>query len=372
MIKNKLTFLILIFCLTLAAFLKEPATDGQSAQPVSSLKLKTDSQSGGPFGEVPAAKGGQGTNGRTTKAAEFFANQNGDDLLHLYTDAIKQAKFSVLLIVYSLTDANIINCLKESKDKGVAVKVICDAEATPLISSKLGKKVPALRRFGPGLMHQKILVIDRRIVLIGSANMTKESLKVHGNLVVKIENEEIANDIWTKALSIKRENRSKDYLKTEYEVAGQKIELWFLPDNPDAVEKIKTLIRSAKKTIRVAMFTWTRTDLAQEIICASKLGIDAKVAIDYYSAKGASAKVVKLFKENGIPVYTTKGGPLLHHKFMCIDSSTLVEGSANWTKRAFTENDDCFLVIHRLKPPQVRSIEQLWNTIQSDAMCKQE
>jgi phosphatidylserine/phosphatidylglycerophosphate/cardiolipin synthase-like enzyme len=146
--------------------------------------------------------------------------------------------------------------------------------------------------------------------------------------------------------------------------------MWFLPDNSDAIGRIKSLIRSAKKTIRVAMFTWTRTDLAQEVINASKRGIDVKVAIDYSSSKGTSAKIAKLLKENNIPVYISRGGPLLHHKFLYIDSSTLVNGSANWTKRAFTENDDCFMVFNRLNSPQVKMMNKLWDNIESDGVLQ--
>ena len=39
------------------------------------------------------------------------------------------------------------------------------------------------------------------------------------------------------------------------------LELWVLPEDRDASKRIIELIRSAKKTIQVAMFTWTRPGL---------------------------------------------------------------------------------------------------------------
>ena len=41
-------------------------------------------------------------------------------------------------------------------------------------------------------------------------------------------------------------------------------------------------------------------------------------------------------------------------------------GSANWTKAAFKQNDDCFLIIHDLADEQRQSMQKLWRTIQQD------
>ena len=42
------------------------------------------------------------------------------------------------------------------------------------------------------------------------------------------------------------------------------------------------------------MFTWTRPDLAKEIISAANRGVDTEVVIDYYAGKGAGENVVKM------------------------------------------------------------------------------
>lgn len=299
--------------------------------------------------------------------AELHANQLEDDLTHTFADAIGSAKESVLLIVYSLTDPKIIKSLKEKSLHGVDVKVICDAKASPYIDSKLGAKVATTRRFGPGLMHQKILVIDKQKTWLGSANMTTESLRLHGNLVTSMDSPLVADHIYAKANTLGVEGRGKVFDHKEFALGSQKVELWFLPDCRDASLKLKSLIRSAKKTVRVAMFTWTRNDLAKAVIDAANRGVDTEVVIDHYSGKGASEKIFKLLKINGVKVSLSQGGPLLHHKFLYIDGETLVNGSANWTKAAFTQNDDCFIVIHHLTTPQKNKMDTLWKTIWKEA-----
>lgn len=302
------------------------------------------------------------------QVAELFANQTHDDLAQTYLSAIDSAQNSILLIVYSLTDPEIISTLRSKSLQGIDVKVICDAKASPYVDSKLGTKVSTTRRYGPGLMHQKILVIDNKSIWLGSANMTTESLNLHGNLVAAVESPAMAETIMAKASTLKVEGKASAIPFQEFMIGNQKVELWFLPDNRNAVRRLKELIRSAEKTIRVAMFTWTRQDLAHEIIRAKNRGIDTEVAIDHYSAKGASAKIVKLLKDNGVPVLISRGGPLLHHKFLYIDNYTLVNGSANWTKAAFTQNDDCFIVAHKLTPNQQACMDSLWHAIASESI----
>ncbi|HEV8051770.1 MAG TPA: phosphatidylserine/phosphatidylglycerophosphate/cardiolipin synthase family protein [Parachlamydiaceae bacterium] len=298
---------------------------------------------------------------------ELYANQISDDLGNTFSEAIDSAQKSVLLVVYSLTDKKIIDCLKKQSLNGLNVKVICDAKASPYVDSKLGDRVDITRRFGPGLMHQKILVVDEEKVWLGSANMTSESLNMHGNLVTALQSQQLASNIHSKAETLKVEGRGSSFNTENFMIGGQQIELWFLPDNLKAVQRLKSLIYSAKKTVRVAMFTWTRTDLAYAIIDAKKRGINAEVVIDRYSAKGASAKIVKLLKDNQINVTLSTGAPLLHHKFLYIDNTVLVNGSANWTKAAFTQNDDCFIVIHNLTDQQNMQMENLWKVILSES-----
>lgn len=301
------------------------------------------------------------------KPAEFYANQLNDDLRHVFLSGINDAKKSILLIIYTLSDKQIIQALKQKSEEGIDVQVICDAKGCPHIKSKLGSQVKVCKRISNGIMHQKILVVDGDKSWIGSANMTNESLRIHGNLVNAFHSQNIASTIREKAnLMIDEENESIVPARF-FKIGDQNIELWFLPDNQNAVNTLIKLINSAQKTIRVAMFTWTRHDIANAIIEADKRGVKVEMALDYQTSKGASEKIVKLFRRKGIPVRLSQGSALLHHKFLYIDDSILVNGSANWTKAAFTQNDDCFIILHNLTKHQRETMQNLWNVITADS-----
>lgn len=299
----------------------------------------------------------------TLSQAELYSTQNGDDLKASIIQSIRQAKSSVLLIIFTLKDPDVIAELRKKAESGVTVTVICDAKASREAKEGLGKHVDLLRRFSEGHMHPKILVIDDEQVWIGSANMTTESLNHHANLVTGLTSKELASHIWNKANSLHEYSREDCLSYYDCDVNGHRVEMSFQPGDGKGKERIKQMLRSAQKTIRVGMFAFTRFDFARELIQAKKRGVSVEVALDLGMSRGAGSKVVAMLKKEGIPLRFNDGRHLLHHKFAYIDSKCLINGSANWTKAAFTQNDDCFIILHNLTENQVAQMERLWKGI---------
>jgi cardiolipin synthase len=299
-------------------------------------------------------------------SVELYSNQTQDDLTHLYREAIGNAKESITLVIYALTDQPIIHALQKKSETGIPVHIVCDAKASPGIS----KRIPLatiVKRSGKGLMHQKILIVDDKQIWLGSANLTSSSLNVHGNLVIGIDHPTLAQTLRERAKSMEEDGESLPFLHCKTTTGPQNLTLFVLPDDPTAVNYMTDLFRSAKKTIRVAMYTWTRTDFTNELIAASKRGVRVEAVIDRYSGKGSSAKIVRLLEQGKIPVRLSTGQGLLHHKFVYIDDHLLVNGSANWTNAAFKENDDCFIVVDPLTPDQQIKMNKLWSVIQKQS-----
>ncbi len=293
---------------------------------------------------------------------ELYSNQMQDNLAEIYQHAIQDAKESITLVIYALTDPQITQALQKKSEAGVQIHIVCDAKASPGIIHHL-PRVNIVRRFGQGLMHQKILIIDNKQIWLGSANMTPSSLNIHDNLVVGLEHRAFAEALTKRARSMDEEGGYHPLLHLEANVGSQNVELWVLPDDPKAVQRMIKFFRSAQKSIQVAMFTWTRVDFAQEMIAAAKRGIKVEVVIDRYSGKGASSKIIHLFEKEGINVRLSTGNKLLHHKFAYIDEKILVNGSANWTNAAFKSNDDYFIALYPLLPEQKIKLNKLWSII---------
>lgn len=296
---------------------------------------------------------------QANEAPVLYANQLGDDFTKIFLKAITSAKSHIVLIIYSLTDPQIIEALKQKSSEGVCIKVICDVRASRGVQRKLGPNIETIMRVSNGLMHTKILVIDHRFSWIGSVNFTRQSLELDGNLLIGFDSEALAAYVLEKADTMNDEGEITNIPHREFEIGGQKVELWFLPDDRSAGTHIRKLIQGAQKTIQVAMFTWTRTDFAKEVIKASHRGVDVKITIDNLSSKGASAKVIQLFRERNIPVGFSKNNTLFHYKLCYIDRNILINGSTNWTGAAFKNNDDCFIVLYDLTSKQKEVMDKL-------------
>lgn len=287
---------------------------------------------------------------------KLYSNQCQQDIRATLLSAIKGATNSIHLVMFGLSDRPILSALSKKIEENVPTTVYYDTGGS---SSKIfrylqGGKLHPIKK--GGLMHQKILILDQETVFIGSANMTSASLRMHDNLVVGLMSRTVAKFLQ------EHEPYSPGYLKTM--VGGQEIELWLLPDpRGHALTELRKKIRLARKSIRIALFTFTHPGLVEEVIQAHNRGVKVSIVIDMHSGLGASSKVVEKLQKAGVPLQLSQGVQLLHHKFIYIDEQTLVTGSANWTKAAFYKNSDCILTLHHLNTDQKKFMNRLWRTV---------
>ena len=202
-------------------------------------------------------------------------------------------------------------------------------------------------------MHRKILIIDDTLCLLGTANFTTQSLKMHDNLVL---------GLWSPAVAkFLRECIEQEGI---FEVAGIKITGFLLPDfDGRAIRRLLSCIECATKSIQVAMFTLTHPELVLKLADAQKRGVRVSIAIDRYTAEGASQKSIGILQDAGAEILLNQGSQLLHHKWAIIDENILVMGSANWTKAAFSNNQDCLFILEKLPSSQQKVLKKLWNAV---------
>jgi len=288
----------------------------------------------------------------------LYSNQTQDDLKVLYLSAIDRAKRSIHLLSYGLSDPSLLHKLKE-KARDVKVKAYYDVKSNKPLPVDQGIEFHPIDE--AGLMHQKILVVDEKIVFIGSANMTKYSLQMHDNLVLGLYSPTIAKFL------VEKTPFSSAHQTTW--VGGQQIDLWTLPDAKNyALVYLKEKIRKAQNKIFVSMFTLTHPTLIKELIEAHNRGVHIQVVVDRTSAKGASKKALNQLKKEKIKIRTSMGIQFMHHKFMVIDDKDLILGSTNWTKSAFYKNRDCFIVLNHLSNQQKAFVKKLTDVILNESV----
>jgi cardiolipin synthase len=125
-------------------------------------------------------------------------------------EIIKEAKSEIQILAYMFTAQahHILNLVEKAAEKGVKITIIVNnlSSQAPTIKSKLktlaGKfsHVKVFDFIDPkkGHLHAKILVIDRKKALIGSANFSWGGMFSNYEICVLIEDE----NVWTLAQAV--------------------------------------------------------------------------------------------------------------------------------------------------------------------------
>jgi len=110
-------------------------------------------------------------------------------------------------------------------------------------------------------------------------------------------------------------------------------------------------IKSAKKSLRLAVFGFTNDRLRDALIVAHKKGVDVIVVTDdgeFYKDD------IVVLKDAGVEVLNDENpNALMHHKFLVIDGAVVWSGSANYSYYAFYKNNENLVKITSSKIAKV-------------------
>lgn len=271
----------------------------------------------------------------------LYPSPQRNNLRALYAKSIKKATRSIYLSTYTLSDPTIISLLNEKGRAGVDIHIVTDKKTNPHLKKHLDPSIHLTLEKGPGLMHEKILVIDNELLLLGTANMTYSSLMIHDNLVLGLYDPLLAQNL-------AREGSSRQEM-----LQGTEGQMYLLPDHAGThLETLQKMLLSAAKTVDIAMFTFTHPSLAETLETLSQKGVQVTCIIDKNSFRGKSRHLLTQLHASGAHLFTSTQRKLFHHKWALIDGQFLVIGSANWTQSAFNKNKDFFIITNLNKSNQ--------------------
>ncbi|MGB3655613.1 MAG: DUF655 domain-containing protein [Rivularia sp. (in: cyanobacteria)] len=383
--------------------------------------------------------------------------RKGDNLEQIIIDAISQAELTIDVAVQELRLPLVAQELVKKHQAGVKIRVILEnnysrpwSDLTPQeltqLTERENKRYQEFKKFadtdedgklsqqeinrrdalkiisntkipliddtadgskGSGLMHHKFMVIDRRFVIVTSANFTLSG--IHGdysnydslgnvNNLIKIDSVDLA-DIFTKEFNIMwgdgvggkfdskfgLQKPNRDFQQVN--LVNNKVTVSFSPTSPTLpwIESSNGLIgktlNSAVDSIDSALFVFSAQRLSN--ILETRYAENVKIrtllepnfAYRFYS-EGLDIMGVALsnkckyelnnqpwrnpIKSVALPLLTS--GDLLHHKYAVIDRKTVITGSHNWTEAANKNNDETVLVIEnpQVAAHYIREFERLY------------
>ena len=114
--------------------------------------------------------------------------------------------------------------------------------------------------------------------------------------------------------------------------------VYFLPEKSEEVKTdIINHIRNSKQSIDIAMYNFNYRKFGKELDKAVSRGVD--VTIYYYRKKIKLDKRIRVLKVKN----------KLHTKLAIFDKKTVVFGSANWKKEAFSKNYEVLYITDKKK-----------------------
>lgn len=133
-------------------------------------------------------------------------------------------------------------------------------------------------------------------------------------------------------------------------VSGGSVEYYFPRGGQPAKPALIGILKSAKTSLDMAVYSFTDTDIASAVVADKKRGVAVRVITDSQCAANRYQKtVLSELKAAGIPVKINTHDGLMHLKVSIVDRSVATTGSFNYTKGAENENDEVFVVLRSPK-----------------------
>lgn len=123
-----------------------------------------------------------------------------DTFVFSFIKLVKEAKSRIIITAYVLNEKRVFHELKKTIKSGISVDIYMDKSLNQQIIQELEKLKKDytnlhLKIIEDAVLHAKILVVDGKKCIIGSANITKSGFYKNYELGILIEDQKICHDI---------------------------------------------------------------------------------------------------------------------------------------------------------------------------------
>ncbi|WP_348664000.1 phospholipase D-like domain-containing protein [Chlamydia vaughanii] len=289
----------------------------------------------------------------SSKEPVIYSNQCGDDSLKVLCDAIDSAHDELFVRIYNLTAPAVFTSFVNQANAGKAVSIHYQTmkrkNEFPKTSKVTLVEHPAE---GRKLMHQKALAIDDKYAWLGSANYTINGLVKECNLIIGLKSPELCQYI-------------KDETSGTCVINGQNAQYFSLPgDHGKALSAVLKVLKTAQKTIRIAMYALTYPPIFQELNEAQKRGVNVQLLVDK-EFKKLSIHQIEALKNSNLVLGAKTTPYRLHHKFAVVDDKILIAGSTNWSEGGFNLNSEDLIILDNLTSKQIKKLNCIWADLET-------
>ena len=277
----------------------------------------------------------------------YFCSEQ--DCLQAFASQLRSAKASISCALYSI-DNNLLADLASFHNASANITLNIVADKNSKVAEKFVQGNSndgfVLKRNSKGIMHNKYCVIDDFEVITGSFNPTAAAKNDYNNMLV-INSTTLAA-FYSQNFNMLKENppQTQPQIKPVPKVAALNdtiVKVHFCPQD-NCASAVKRELEKANSSIIFAAYSFTSSEIANELILKSREGVHVSGVIEK-STTGNTYSKDKVLAANGIPVLLESSKKLMHHKFFIVDNRTLITGSFNPTENANSRNDENIIII---------------------------
>lgn len=127
-------------------------------------------------------------------------------------------------------------------------------------------------------------------------------------------------------------------------------------------DTLKDLLKNAKRSVKLCVFSITDDRLVNEIINCHRRGVEVEIITDDQKIFDRGSEIQGM-KSKGIDVKIDHSQYHMHNKFGVIDERIVFTGSFNWTYTASKHNQENLLVTtnHSIVEQFYEEFKRLWN-----------
>jgi phosphatidylserine/phosphatidylglycerophosphate/cardiolipin synthase-like enzyme len=245
-----------------------------------------------------------------------------------------------------------IDALIEAERRGLTVRFVTDDEHNPkVVTDRLrGNGISVVEDKRTALMHNKFIVIDERVVWMGSLNFTTNGVFCNNNVVVRWDSAELSENYLIELAEMYDDRAfgptSLDNTTDRLVVGGMNVENYFAPETEVAPIIAREIARADEEILFLA-FSFTNSDIGEAIIERADAGLQVYGVFESIGSDAGSSYYNDFRRENLPNLQVLKDGNprIMHEKVIVLDGDTVIFGSFNFSDSANDSNDENIMIV---------------------------
>ncbi|MCU0480564.1 MAG: phospholipase D-like domain-containing protein [Anaerolineae bacterium] len=265
-------------------------------------------------------------------------------------DAVNSATGTLDIAAFEWNIPRLTDAVLAAKNRGVTIRMVVDNEHTvedddSTIQRLIDAGIPMTYDNRSAFMHNKFMIIDRSLVIMGSMNFTMNDAYRNNNNMLFMRSSRAVEAYQTEfdIMFAGTFGPRKQAHELSFTADGVPVNIYFGPGD-DVLSALNAELAKATSQIRFMTFSFTQDSVGNTLMERARAGVNVTGVFETRGSETDSSELPRLFCV-GLDVRQDGNGFTLHHKVFIVDDHTVITGSFNISENATRSNDENLVII---------------------------